>query len=725
MRAKDVPLSNSNPPLLTPLFALLPAVLGQWFLYSVHSLIPGLVLLLSGALLFSISARNIARIPEPMDKKQEILLFFAILLASAFFRLYKIDTIPAGCFVDEAQNCFEAMSILTGSLPVYTGFSTHNASLFLYPVAVVFKLFGAGVTQLRVTTAVIGILTVPAFYFLLRALSGARVAVIGGFLLAILRWHVNFNRIGYHASLGLLVFVLFLYFLIKSYRDGKWTYFILLGVTLGLSQHTYQPARLIPFLLILITFIVFIRNRSFFTGNLTKIVASLCLALLVALPVINYAVKNHDVFFQRQNEVNIFTEGVLAQTAGYDAKYASYTPGKLMLANIKDTLLMFNYSGDRNPKHNIPGRPVLDLLTGLFALLGFVYALLRIRSSLPCFLFMSIFAIFIVPGFITIEAPQSLRLYFLIPAVIFFAALFLERLMVLTSGVLLKKSAAAVVVILLAAACYSNYSLYFNKQAQNPYCWQDFSTDAWVTGQYCRDKGPGWTPVLAMEEYKKRTFNLAHTGKNEDSFRAFHIDQSVPAVYGDNENYCYILPPQYKSLIYPLFKALYPHGRYIPFHNKYNGDWLMYFAYEVDSSDAVAARNALAKNGLTLRRYPRPNWTGKTVSIKTSPVVFLDPDYGSISYEWTGKIKAPKSGSYVFILDSKGYSELYINKSKRLANEGGLKGAGPSKTVIELNAGYHDIRVRYSQSNAFAGFELRWVPPDGAEELVPYTCLFH
>jgi 4-amino-4-deoxy-L-arabinose transferase-like glycosyltransferase len=718
-------------PFMAACFSLLLAGLGQYFLYTRHSLAAGLIILFISAGIFMFAGRNTPVPDQKLDKKIEIILFALIMLIAAFFRFYRINDIPAGCFVDEAQNVFDSSDITRGNLPVYFGFSTHNAALFLYPTAFIFRLFGAGVTELRATAALFGFLTVPALYFLFRSALGARAAVIAGFILAVLRWHVNFNRIGYHASLALLLFVLILYFLYRAYKHRSWPYFILLGACLGISQNTYQSARLIPFWLAFMSFFVFLKDRAFFTRNARKIAVSICIAVIISLPIIGYAVKNPAVFFQRQKEVSIFTKGIIEETYANKVKLK---PWQFMFINIKDTLLMFNYAGDKNPKHNIPGKPGLDFILGIFVFLGFFRALASAKRPLYSF-FLSIFAVFIIPGFITIEAPQSLRLFFLIPCVIFFAVVFVSDFLSMAENsgksplakAVIRGSAAGAVAVLLLASGLNNYSLYFRVQAVNPFCWNDFATDAWEIGRYFKSKGSGWLPIVAIESYKERTFTLASGLNKRSGARRFKIDEAVPpAGYSGPANYMYLLTPQYNSLVEGYFKIIYPAGRYVPFFNKYDKKWKLYYAYEAGSADIEKSKGLFKNNGLRLKRYPVKDWLNEPYSETIAPVVMLDPDYGAISYEWTGKIKIPKKGEYVFTYDTKGRADLYLDGKLVLEAPGSEKGVNPISARVFLSAGYHAIKARYSQDLTFAKMELRWqVPGEDKEHLVPFDALFH
>ena len=258
------------------------AVIGQVFLYYLKLVIPGLVFFACAAALLIIYGVIYDRM-EPEKKeikisiKTEMILFFVIVAAAVVFRLILIDRIPGGCFRDEAQNGSAAKSIMNTNgylgefLPAYIAGHTHNPTAFIYIMAAVFKALGTGAAQIRITSAVIGIIAVPAFYFLLRYLMGPGAALCGAFLLAVMRWHVNFSRIGFHAVFSVTAVILALYFFIRAYREKKWSDFILAGITTALSQYTYLAARLLPVWLLISGVYIAFKEKGFYCENRKKI----------------------------------------------------------------------------------------------------------------------------------------------------------------------------------------------------------------------------------------------------------------------------------------------------------------------------------------------------------------------------------------------------------------------------------------------------------------------
>ena len=88
---------------------------------------------------------------------------------------------------------------------------------------------------------------------------------------------------------------------------------------------------------------------------------------------------------------------------------------------------MFNYLGDRNGRHNLPGEPMLDPISGVLFALGLGLALRRLKYPAE-FGFLAIFIVGLSAGIFSVdyESPQAQRAVPAIPAVYFFAALAVE-----------------------------------------------------------------------------------------------------------------------------------------------------------------------------------------------------------------------------------------------------------------------------------------------------------
>ena len=351
------------------IFSLIFGVFGQLVLNESKNIAVGLLFFIIAIACMILADRNSASagrtgnlfdLSFSINKRTEIALFLAVLIIAIFMRLFRLDSVPAGCFYDEALNGLTAIDIINNqSLPVYIGpQAPNNAAAFMYYIAVIFKFFGIGVAQLRLTSAIMGILAVPALYFLIRSLAGPVPALVGSFLLAVMRWHIVFSRIGFHAAFSVVAVILVMYFTFRAYHNRSRADFMLLGATLSFSLYTYQSARLVPFVLLLFIVFLSLKDRDFLRKNYRKMALTALTAMAVFIPLGIYIAGHFDAFMYRQNDVSIFNSG-----NGSDlAEKRSST--QVFFDNVKESLLMFNFKGDANERHNLPGQPELDFVTG-------------------------------------------------------------------------------------------------------------------------------------------------------------------------------------------------------------------------------------------------------------------------------------------------------------------------------------------------------------------------
>ena len=110
-----------------------------------------------------------------MSKKILISLLIIIAIAS-FFRLWLLNDVPGGLFPDEAANGQDALLILSGNHTPFFERGLGREALYFYLIAIPIALFGVGVWQIHVVSALIGILTVIITWFFVKKLFNTQIA---------------------------------------------------------------------------------------------------------------------------------------------------------------------------------------------------------------------------------------------------------------------------------------------------------------------------------------------------------------------------------------------------------------------------------------------------------------------------------------------------------------------------------------------------------------------
>lgn len=154
-------------------------------------------------------------------QKKTLFLLLIILVIATFFRVWKLKSMPGGLFPDEAANGLDILLIFKGQHSVFFQRGLGREALFFYLQAASVALFGISVWQMHLVSAIIGILSVIALWFLAKKLFNTRVAFLASFFMATSAWHVTLSRTGFRAILVPLFSVLFFYFAYSVFKEGS------------------------------------------------------------------------------------------------------------------------------------------------------------------------------------------------------------------------------------------------------------------------------------------------------------------------------------------------------------------------------------------------------------------------------------------------------------------------------------------------------------------------
>ena len=207
--------------------------------------------------------------------------------------------------------------------------------------------------------------------------------------------------------------------------------------------------------------------RQFIQRQWRGLAALAVVALVIAAPLIRYSFVDSGAFNQR-----VATTSVLTGKSPAEARDA-------LLENIRRHLLMFHVKGDPNGRHNLPGAPMLDPVTGGLFALGLVFAISRARRP-EYALLVGWLALALLPPVLSLdfEAPQAYRGIGVTPVAALLAAL--------GAGWLFSRAwewrrrwqvgLAALPAVALGCAVVADFDLYFNKQLTDFSAWAAYST---------------------------------------------------------------------------------------------------------------------------------------------------------------------------------------------------------------------------------------------------------
>jgi 4-amino-4-deoxy-L-arabinose transferase-like glycosyltransferase len=358
-----------------------------------------------------------------MSKRNGLLLLCGITLLAAGLRLWRLGDVPPGLWWDEGHRDWAALNILQGGpRPLYFA-ESFAEPLHVYLTVLWFRIFGVHYLASRWVSAAAGTLTVPALYWAaVEWLSGplgrprARsVGLLAAAALSTLFSHLLLSRYGCEVVLAPAGTVLTLAALGRGLRIRRLGWFALAGLTLGLTLYAYPAARIVPLIVVAWTIALLLMDRRALRTAWPH------MALLVAVTVVTYAPLG--LFYLRHPEY--FFVRVNAVTAG---ARSGWLP---VLSGFWRTALGLIVHGETYPRHNLPGRPLLDpIQTALFLVgLGLVLWRARHTSRAKALLFVPIWLLItLLPSALADGAPSFTRALGAAPPAALLAALGGEHL---------------------------------------------------------------------------------------------------------------------------------------------------------------------------------------------------------------------------------------------------------------------------------------------------------
>src|SRR5690606_26128243 len=100
--------------------------------------------------------------------RKDWFLLLVLTLLAAGLRFYQLGVLPPGFQFDEAFNAIDAELVLQGDRPLFLPANAGREVLYTYFQATLVALLGLNVTTLRLASAILGLLAIPATYLLYR-----------------------------------------------------------------------------------------------------------------------------------------------------------------------------------------------------------------------------------------------------------------------------------------------------------------------------------------------------------------------------------------------------------------------------------------------------------------------------------------------------------------------------------------------------------------------------
>lgn len=706
------------------------AFTGQWEHALAHRT-AGLAALAVAMLLAGWVGARATATPQWRPRPGLILVLLCVLVfAAGVLRFHRLHELPPGLWIDEALNGVQAIQIAQRGWPlialppedVRTGLGAGFVNVAALPYA-----FGDpedGPWTLRATAAVLGTIAVAAAAVLAWLWFGPLAALVATAWLAVSHWHLNYSRWGEMPIMSPLIETLVAIGVTCSLRATgarAWVAWLLAGVAFGAGTYTYQTYRLWAAFALLAGALAAFAWRDVVRRQWRSIVGSLGVAAAVAAPMVHYALTAPDAFGERAAGTVLFLRDDWA------AQLAEAVPR---------TLLAFQYLGDDNARHNLPFAPLLGVGAAVLAPLGLAVCVGRWRRPVNAAAVLW-FAVALVPGMVTLEAPHATRLLDAsVPLALFVgvAVAELAGLLVQAAGRRTVRVAALVALLAAVGAALEELHTYFVARERLPEFTDAFYPHESAPARHLARHRPEATVYLDPVTYwhPALPFVARQYLDEPHDVRLLRLQHDLPPREPPSRDALYLLPQPYASVADAL-RAMIPATRCTDEFDRFGR--IVLRACHVPQA-ALTRLHAAARDGIWRPPY------GLRARFWSAPPFDRPPDhdgflpYALCEYElaepplgrfaravWDGTIDVPRAGEYLFRLNPD-TTTLEIAGQRVIEHAGAAAFGGGHEGRVMLDAGRHPIRITLEPGATGPTFLwFFWQPPGEAGGWVPATAL--
>jgi hypothetical protein len=307
-------------------------------------------------------------------------LLILILGIGIAVRLYEFGSYPPGLEQDEASTGYDAFALLHYGIDRH-GF--HNPVMLVswgsgqyalpgYLAMPFFLLFGFSVASLRAVNLVAGILSIPAFYALVRTTGDKLLALLAVFLLAISPWHIMISRWELDSNLLPALFLFAVLFLRRARKSPL--SFVWAAVFFALTLYAYGTAYLATPVFLILAALALRWHRP---AAWKPVVQASAVFTVMALPIALYVVINH--FELSSIKTPALSIPRLSGVPRFEAISNLFGGGPGVLDNLHTFGRLLVTGDDKLVLNSVPGFGYLYKFGLAFAILGLVVTLSRRR----------------------------------------------------------------------------------------------------------------------------------------------------------------------------------------------------------------------------------------------------------------------------------------------------------------------------------------------------------
>jgi len=384
------------------------------------------------------------------------LLLVAVVLIAIFFRFFHLGVNPPSLTWDEAAWGYNAYSLgIDGRdefgkfLPYQylESFGDFKPPMYAYLDILPIKFLGLNEFAVRFPSALFGVLTVLMTYFLVRRIfrknhkslvtcppsaaassdcrrvnhKSDKIALFSALFLAISPWHIMLSRAAFEANVATFFIVFGVWAFLAGVQNKKW-YLTLSAISFALSIYTFNTARVVSPLLILILIVAF---RKQLLKIKKQAIIGFLLGIIIVLPIAGFLLSPQAGL--RFKEVNIFSDISIVKTANQEmsndnnALWSKLIHNRRFLYSVEYVKHYFDnlspsflfIKGDGNPKFSVQNVGQMYIWDIPFFIAGLLIIFRKREGNwwlIPVWLVLGI-----IPAATARETPHALRIETTLP----------------------------------------------------------------------------------------------------------------------------------------------------------------------------------------------------------------------------------------------------------------------------------------------------------------------
>ncbi len=231
--------------------------------------------------------------------RQKLLFFACIFCISFIFRAIRAANFPPLLW-DEAALGYNSYSILHTLkdeygqfLPyIFKSFGDYKPGLYVYLTLPFISVFGLNEFSVRLPSIILGSLTPILLYLLIKEINtkAKTIGLLSAIVCAINPFNIHYSRGAWETNILTFQLLAASYFLFKFSNSLKSKHLLFSAIIIGLSLYTYQSAKLISLLLLIV---IFLLNLKLISQNIKRYFLYFIIPFLIfCLPLV------YGLFFQ-------------------------------------------------------------------------------------------------------------------------------------------------------------------------------------------------------------------------------------------------------------------------------------------------------------------------------------------------------------------------------------------------------------------------------------------